>query len=153
MKRFAAVFLVALMIMALVGCGSKKRNPIQLTLSTEDSAAILNAAGIRLPDVEDVKGANSTVVYFGWKDVYQNYSGAEIVNTGYWTFEHKYNGKLEWHETDYFERSDDLANLLMEGTPPDFCSCGVSNTAIYPMNCIKGMLQPVDPYIDLANQL
>lgn len=153
MKRFMAIFLAALIIIVLVGCGKRKRTPIQLTLSTEDSEAILRAAGITLPDVEEAKGANSTVVYFGWKDVYQNYSEDEIVNTGYWTFEHKYNGKLEWHETDYFERNNDLANLLMAGTPPDFCSGGVSNTAVYPMNCIKGMLQPVDPYINLDDPL
>ena len=52
MKRFIAIFLAALMIIALVGCGKQKRKIIELTLSTEDSAAILAAAGIKLPDKE-----------------------------------------------------------------------------------------------------
>ncbi len=152
-KKTVAILMTIILIAGLVGCGKKRKDPIRLTLSTEDSEAILHAAGITLPDIEDAKGANSTIKYFGWKDPYQNYSEAEIINTGYWTFENKYNGHIEWVETEYFERHNDLANLLLAGTAPDFCSGGVSNTAVYPMNCIKGMLQPVDPYVDFSNPL
>ena len=56
MKRFIAILLAALMIVMLVGCGEKKRQPIQLTLSSEDSEAILAAAGIVLPDAEAAEG-------------------------------------------------------------------------------------------------
>lgn len=47
-KRFLALVLVMVIIFALVGCGSKKREIVKLTLSTEDSEAILAAAGITL---------------------------------------------------------------------------------------------------------
>ena len=51
MKRFLAIALALVLVVAFAGCGkSKKRVPIELTLSTEDSEAILKAAGIRLPD-------------------------------------------------------------------------------------------------------
>ena len=55
MKKFLAILLALIMVAALVGCGKKKRQPITLTLSTEDSEAILNAAGIRLPPVEEAQ--------------------------------------------------------------------------------------------------
>ena len=129
MKKFLAILLALIMVAALVGCGKKKRQPITLTLSTEDSEAILNAAGIRLPPVEEAPGANSTVQWFAWYDPFQNYDEAQIVNTGFFTFREKYGGSIEWVETDYFERNNDLARLISGGTPPDFSPCGTGATA------------------------
>ena len=61
MKRILTLSLALIMIFVLVGCGKEKRQIIKLTLSTEDSEAILAAAGIVLPDAEEAKGANNTV--------------------------------------------------------------------------------------------
>ena len=66
MKRFFALSMAVLMIFALVGCGKNKREIVKLTLSTEDSEAILAAAGIKLPDAETAAGANSTVDFLCW---------------------------------------------------------------------------------------
>ncbi len=95
-KRIFAILLAALMIFALVGCGKEKRQIIKLTLSTEDAEAIMAAAGIMLPDAETAVGANSTVKYHHWVDAFHNYSDDEIINTGYWTFNNKYGGEVEW---------------------------------------------------------
>lgn len=153
MKRFIALAFVLVMIFSLVGCGGEKHEIVKLTLSTEDSEAILAAAGITLPDVEEAKGANSTIIWFSWYDSFHNYDEAEIVNTGFWTFSEKYGGEIEWIETDYFERNDDLANLILAGTSPDFAPAGSSSTATFPMNCIKGMYQPVNDYVDYTTPL
>ena len=153
MKRFIALALTLLMIVALVGCGSKKREPIELTLSTEDAEAILAAAGVRLPDAENAPGANSTVVWFGWSDPFQLYSEDDMPNTGFWTFKEKYNGKLQFDETTYQTHHDDLAMRISGGTPPDLIPGGSNATAIYPMNAIRGMIQPIDPYIDYDDPL
>ncbi|MBQ8395979.1 MAG: hypothetical protein IJX54_03160 [Oscillospiraceae bacterium] len=53
MKKFLSLIIALLMVFALVGCGSNKREIVKLTLSTEDSEAILAAAGITLPDAEE----------------------------------------------------------------------------------------------------
>ncbi len=153
MKKIIALALVLLMIFALVGCGSKKRQIVEVTLSTEDSEAILAAAGIRLPPVESAAGANTVLKWFCWYDPFNNYDEDEVVNTGFFTFKEKYGGNIEWIETDYFERNDDLANLLLAGTSPDFTNTGTDNTAVFPMNCIKGMYQPIDNYIDYTDPL
>ena len=152
MKRIIALALALLMVVAFVGCGkNKKRQPIKLTLSTEDSEAILAAAGIALPPIEEAAGANSVVQWFGWSNPYQNYSEAEIVNTGFWTFQEKYGGDMDYIETDYFAANDDLAALIVAGTAPDCMTGGTNSTASFPMKAVQGTTQAVDEWIDYEN--
>ena len=153
MKRLLAIALCLLMIVTLGVCGKKKRQPIVLTLSTEDSEAILAAAGIKLPDESEVAAAGSTITYFSWIDSIRNYSEAEIVNTGYWTFRNKYHCEVEFSETTYENRYDDLANLIVGGDPPDFFPAGISSESTFPMYCIQGTFQPVDKYIEYTETL
>lgn len=154
MKRIVAMILALVLVFALVGCGKgKKREPIKLTLSTEDSEAILAAAGINLPDAATAAGANSTVKWFCWYDPFQNYDEGEIVNTGYWTFTEKYNSNIELIETDYFERYNDLANLILSSNSPDMFPAGTGATATYPISCLKGTFVPVDDYINYDDPL
>ena len=68
MKRIIAIALVLIMVFALVGCGSNKRQIVEVTLSTEDAEAILAAAGITLPDAEVTAAAGTTVDWFSWWD-------------------------------------------------------------------------------------
>ncbi len=153
MKRIIALVLALVTIFAFVGCGRETRQIVNVTLSSQDSEAILAAAGITLPDVEEAAGANSTVKWLSWYDDFHNYSEAEIVNTGFFTFKEKYGGDVEWIEVDYFERFNELANLLLSGNPPDFTPSGTNSTATYPMSCLKGQYQPVDQYIDYDDPL
>ncbi len=153
MKRIIAIVLALVLIFALVGCGKEKRQIIKLTLSTEDSEAIMAAAGIRLPPAETAAGANTTVKWLAWYDEFHNYREDEVINTGFYTFTEKYGGEVEWIECDYFERMNDLANLILSGNPPDFTPFGTNSTACYPMCCIKGQYQPIDPYIDYNDPL
>ena len=154
MKRISAILLAIVLVFSLVGCGKgKKRQPIQLTLSTEDSEAILRAAGIQLPEADTAAGANSVVKYFGWGDPFQNYDENEVVSLGYWTFQNKYNSSITYIETDYFDRFDDLALLITAGDPPDMTVGGNGSTAMFPMSAIKTMIQPVDPWIDYNDPL
>ena len=152
-RRLLSLALIVIMVFALVGCGDDGPKVVKITLNAEDSEAILAAAGIHLPDAETAAGANSTVRFFCWYDPFQNYDEDEIVNTGYWTFQERYNSEIEWIEVDYFERNDTLAQLVLADNPPDFTVAGTSNTATFPMSCIKGMYQPVDDYIDYTDPL
>ena len=153
MKRILAIVSALILIVALVGCGKNKREPIQLTLNTEDSEKIMAAAGIALPDILDAKGAMSTVKWFSWYDPFQNYDADEIVNTGYWTFQNKYEGKIVWDETTYESRYDDLAARIVAGTAPDMFPAGIGSTATFPMYCINGTFDPIDEYIDYTTPL
>ncbi len=150
MKRIIALLLATVLVFTLVGCGKKTRQVIKLTLSTEDAEAILNAAGIMLPDAEDAAGANTTVDYFSYYDPFHNYSEAEVVNTGYWTFTEKYGCEVNWIECEWGSRYDELANLVLSSNSPDFYP-GENNA--FPIRPIKGVFQPVDDYIDYTDPL
>ncbi len=153
MKRIIAFLLVLIMAFALVGCKKNERQIIKLTLSTEDSEAILAAAGIRLPSEAETSAAGTTVKYFSWYDGFHNYSEDEIVNTGYYTFTEKYGCEVEWIECAYSNRYTDLANLILTGASPDCYPAGTGSAATYPMYCIKGTYIPVDDYVDYTNPL
>ena len=154
-KRYLSAVLVLIMVFGVLACGcsGEKREIVKLTLSTEDSEAILAAAGIMLPDAESAPGANSTIKWFCWYDTLHNYSEAEIINTGYWTFSEKYKGEIHWIETTWAERYSDLANLVLGGDPPDFFPSGSDCNDTFPTYCIKGMFAPVDDYIDYNDPL
>ena len=150
MKRITALFLAVVLILALVGCGKEKREIVKLTLSTEDSVAILAAAGISLPDAEEVAGVNTSIEWFAWYDDFHNYAEDEIVNTGFWTFEQKYGGSIDWVECEWGKRFDDLANLILSDESPDFMPLLLN---AFPTRAIKGLFIPVDDYIDYDDPL
>ncbi|MCC8196829.1 MAG: extracellular solute-binding protein [Ruminococcus sp.] len=150
MKKAIALLLAGILIISLVGCGSANKEVVQLTFATQDAEAILNAAGVYLPTVEETSAANSTIVWFAWYDDMQNYSDDEIINSGYWTFQEKYGCSIEWYECSWDTRFDELANLILASSSPDFYPGG---NEVFPTSCIKGMFQPVDTYIDYDDPL
>ena len=149
-RRILSLVLVVIMIVALVGCGGKKRTPIKLTLSTEDAEAILAAAGIMLPDAEVAAGAGTVVTWYSNWD-FHNYSEGEMINTGFFTFTEKYGCESEWIEfPSWAERYTQLANLVLAGSSPDFMP---ASTDLFPMKALKGMIVPVNDYIDYDDPL
>lgn len=150
LKKFTAIALAVLMIFVLAGCGGKKRDIIVLTLSSEDSEAILKAAGIMLPEASQTPAAGSTVKYYSWNDDLNNYSESEMVQTGYWTFREKYGCTADWIECEWGTRFDTLAALILSGEAPDLFPAA-SNT--FPAQPLRGVFQPVDDYIDYNDPL
>lgn len=150
-KRIIALLLIVLLIVTLVGCGKQKREIVRLTLSTEDSEAILAAAGITLPDAEEVEVVGTTIEYYGWGDTIHNYSEDEIIQTGYWTFHEKYNCEVKWIECTWGERFTQLANLVLAGTSPDFYDAYAETFPEYFVS--SKVFDAVDDYIDYDDPL
>lgn len=149
-KRIMAVAFVVIMVVALIGCGSQRRERLELTLSTEDSEAILNAAGIHLPTVEEAPGAGTTVKWYSNWDFYQ-YSEDELTNLGFFTFKERYGCDAEWIEfPSWEERYTHLANLVLADSSPDFTP---SSADIFPLRALRGMIQPIDDYVDYSDPL
>ncbi len=149
-KKLIALALALVMVFALVGCGKNKREIVKLTLSTEDSEAILAAAGITLPDAETTAAANSIVKWYSWYDGFHNYAEDEVINTGFWTFQEKYGCDVQWIECTYSEYEDGLANLILSGNSPDFTHSG---SGVYPGLALQGLFDPVNDYIDYDDPL
>ncbi len=150
-KRIIAIVLTVVLILALVGCGKQKRPIIRLTLSTEDSEAILAAAGVKLPSAEETSAAGTTIEYYGCDDPIHNYSEDEIIHTGYWTFREKYNCEVTWIECTWGDRFTQLANLVLAGTSPDFYDTHPETFPKYYIN--NRIFDPVDDYIDYDDPL
>ena len=149
-KRITALLFAVVLVVALVGCGAQKRQPIELTLSTEDAEAILAAAGIMLPTAEEAAASGTRISYFYYYDDFHNYSEDEVVQTGYWTFKQKYNCDVDWIETTWSTLTSDLANLVVGGDPPDFTHAWAET---FPMDFINGLYTNVDDYIDYDTPL
>ena len=150
MKKFLALFLAALIIVSLVGCGKQKRQIIELTLSTEDAEAILMAAGIHLPDAASTPAAGKNIKLLSFYDEFHNYNEGEVVNTGFFTFKEKYGCDIDWVETTWDQRMNDLANQVLSGDAPDFFPF---ETSLFPSGVMKGWIQSVDEYVDYNDPL
>lgn len=150
MKKIVSLLLAALIFISLVSCGKEKRKIIKLTLSTEDSEAILRAAGIRLPDENEVAASGTKIKWFAWYDGFHNYDEGEIVNTGFFTFTEKYGCDIDWVECTWGDRFNDLANLVLSSNPPDFYP---GNSETFPIYSLKGVFDPVDDYVDYNDPL
>ena len=147
--KILSLVMAAVLIIALVGCGAQKRERIELTLNTEDAEAILKAAGIWLPEKEDAKGTDTTLIWYANYDFYA-YSEDEMSQLGFFTFKEKYGGDVEWWQMVWETRWDQLANYILGGTPPDFTQ---SNNEMFPKKIIRGMAQPVNDYINYDDPL
>lgn len=66
-------------------------------------------------------------------------------------FQERYGGEIEWHQTTYSARYDDLANAINSDEGIDFFYAG--NWDAFPKGAIRGMFVPYDDYIDLDSDL
>ena len=149
-KRIIALLLALITIFVMVGCGKARRPIVKLTLASEDAEAILAAAGITLPDVEEITCQGTTVIWYSWADRFHNYSEEEVVNSGYWVFTEKYGCEIEWRECLWANRFTDLANYIAASNSPDFYALSME---IFPNYVMKGMFQAVNDYVDYDDPL
>ena len=73
-----------------------------------------------------------------------------MIHTGYWTFKQKYGCEIEFIETTWATMSQDLANFVLSGDPPDFTKCWESD---FPYPFINDLCAPVGDYIDYDDPL
>ena len=66
-------------------------------------------------------------------------------------FQERYGGKVEFHQTTYANRYDDLANAINSDEGIDFFYGG--NWDAFPKGAVRGMFVPYDDYIDLDSEL
>ena len=149
-KRIIAVLLALITVFALVGCGKTRRPIVKLTLASEDAVAILAAAGITLPEVEEINCANTTVKWYSGWDNFHNYSEEEVVNSGYWVFSEKYGCEVEWIEYTWNDRYTTLATLVSSDNSPDFYEY---TPDVFPNYVMKGLFQAVNDYVDYTDPL
>lgn len=149
MKRIFAGALALTMAAAVTACGNSKGNSSSDAGGkdlTDDQKKQVEDIGASL---EDVDLANKTIKWMAHYDI--NPSKGQVKSPALELFETKYGGKVEYVQTTWDKRYDDLATAVMGKKSPDFFPASDMDT--FPKGAIKGMFQPIDDYIDLDSDL
>lgn len=114
------------------------------TLASEDVEALGSAESL----LRDVKNEKKTIKFLSNWDI--NPGAGESVPAALSIFRTKYEGEIEWVETTWENRYNDLSTQVLGGTGIDFFAI---EEDCLPKGVISGMFQPVDDYIDMNSVL
>ncbi len=105
---------------------------------------------LELPqDVRDLK--SNEIKWFSHWDINPTEAEDKEIGADLALFKTKYNGKINWVQTTWETKFDDLAALVMSNDSPDFI--GADDMDVFPKGAIKSMIEPIDDYIDLSKPL
>lgn len=153
-KRTLAFISAVTLTAAMTSCsdsqGSGTADSAEVTTTTEATAPKeLNeedkAAVDQMLDVsDDEKLENGTVKWLSWYDI--NPAQGKPKLTALEMFETKYGGNIEYIQTTWDNRFNDLSTLVVGGTSPDIFPGQEGDT--FPSRVISGMFDPWDEYLD-----
>lgn len=134
---------------ASCGSGDKdkgdKKSASTIEMKEEDKQAIQDAAA----DLDKTELENKNVKFLSHWDI--NPGDGQVVPPDIQMFRDTYDGTFEYVQTTWDDRYTDLAKYVMSGDSPDFFSA--MDMDGFPKGAIKGMFEPIDPYIDLNSDL
>ncbi len=99
--------------------------------------------------LEDKELANTNIKWLAHYDI--NPSEGSVTPAGLKLFQDKYNGTIEFVQTDWDNRYTDLAKYVMANDSPDFFPA--SDMDGFPKGAMKAMFEPIDDYIDFDSEL
>ena len=151
-KRFGAA-LAAIMCIAVTACGS----------SSDSSGASSSMPEKKLDEnqqevverltndmvTRDLK--NNTIEWFSFWDINPTASEDKDIGVDLALFKAKYDGVINYNQTTWEKKFDDLAALIMSNKSPDFI--GADDMDMFPKGAIKAMIDPIDDYIDFSTPL
>lgn len=150
MKRILAGSLALTMAVAMASCGKTGGDSTSSDAGgkdlTDDQKKQVAELADQLPDIEL---ENKTIKWMAHYDI--NPSKGSVKSPALELFEEKYSGKIEYVQTSWATRYDDLATKVMGKDSPDFFPASDMDT--FPKGAIKGMFEPIDDYIDLDSDL
>lgn len=153
-KRTAAAMLAAVMTLGFASCGGSSDSKGGSSSSMpekkleEDQQDIVNRlAG----EMEARELENNEIKWFSFYDINPTASEDKEIGVDLALFQTKYNGKITYQQTTWDTKFDDLAAKLMANDAPDFV--GADDMDMFPRGAIKGMIEPIDDYIDFESPL
>ncbi|MBQ8569853.1 MAG: extracellular solute-binding protein [Oscillospiraceae bacterium] len=117
------------------------------TLNSEEANAVADVTDL-LPDVEL---ENKTIKWFSFYDPFHATTAGNTKALSLELFEKKYGGEIEYIETTWNNRFNDLSTKILGGEGIDFIAGGDLDS--FPKGVTNGMFQPVDDYIDYDSEL
>ncbi|MCD8095155.1 MAG: ABC transporter substrate-binding protein [Ruminococcus sp.] len=152
-KKLIAGTVALTLTIGLVSCGSTDGSE---ETSSDDTGIQLNDSQAEqvasLADqLEDVELENKTIKWIAHYDI--NPTEGSVEDPAIELFSTKYGGTIEWVQTTWDTRYDDIATHVMANDSPDFFPSSDMDT--FPKGAIKGMFDPIDDleYLDLDSDL
>lgn len=150
-KRITAGLLSLSMIFSVASCSvgnkDKDSNSKEDVKSVDLKANQKELVNSIAEEMEDKELENKTVKWLSHYDI--NPGKGQVKNTALYLFEEKYGGKIEWIVTDYDNRYQNLAKLVVADNAPDMFPANDMDT--FPRGAISSMFQPIDDYIDFES--
>ena len=94
---------------------------------------------------------SSTIDWFSFWDINPTDAEDKEIGADLALFQTKYNGKINYIQTTWEKKYDDLAALVLSNNAPDFI--GADDMDIFPKGAIKDMIIPIDDYFDFDSEL
>ena len=153
MKKSARIALHSLLAMVLTepleACGSDTKDTTpkkDMSTNTREQLAELSKSDERLTGELE----NKTIKWMSDWDINSDDTG-KTTPIELAVFQERYGGQIEFHQTTYGARYDNLANAINSDEGIDFFYGG--NWDAFPKGAVRGMFVPYDDYIDLDSDL
>ena len=162
-KKFASFAAAIVIAFGVASCGDSGSS--DAGTSTGDATTATTASGRDLKDSQkeaidqiaseskpdDRKLTNSTIKWFSFWDINPTSSDDKDIGVDLSLFKSKYNGTIEYIQTTWEKKFDDLAAKILANESPDFC--GADDMDLFPKGALKEMIEPIDDYIDFNSDL
>ena len=150
-KRVLTFALAVCSLSAFASCGSSSDSSSKVVDKKlkEDQQQIVQRLADDMKDVRDLK--SNEIKWFSHWDINPTEAEDKEIGADLALFKTKYNGKINWVQTTWETKFDDLAALVMSNDSPDFI--GADDMDVFPKGAIKSMIEPIDDYIDLSKPL
>ncbi len=154
MKKYARTalccLLATILMTPLMACGGTEESDTtpkkDMATETRESLAELAKTDERLTGELE----NKTIKWLSDWDINSDDTG-KTTPIELAIFQERYGGEVEWYQTTYGARYDNLANYINSDEGIDFFYGG--NWDAFPKGAVRGMFVPYDDYIDLDSEL
>lgn len=153
-KRAAAAILALSMALSVAACGdsegseadSSSMPPKELEESQQE---IVQRLADSITEPRELE--SNEIDWFSFYDINPTASADKEIGVDLALFQTKYNGKINYVQTTWASKFDDLASLLLSNEAPDFI--GADDMDVFPRGALRDMIQPIDDYIDFEDPL
>ncbi len=142
LKKLLAGAVALTMTAGMVSCGNSDNasdtssDDTGIQLNDEQAEQVASLAD----QLEDIELENKTIKWIAHYDI--NPTEGSVEDPAIELFETKYGGTIEWVQTTWDTRFDDIATHVMANDSPDFFPSSDMDT--FPKGAIKGMFDPID---------
>lgn len=159
-KKIAAGALAIVMTAGLTACGGASGGEEITTTTTTQATVEINTAELSEEDAQKVADVadlltgeleNKTIKWFSFYDPFHASTSGNTKALSLELFEEKYDGEIEYIQTTWNNRFNDLSTKVVSGDGIDFIAGGDLDS--FPKGVTNGMFQPVDQYIDYDSEL